>query len=299
MSVGIVTKLIPIESIEQNENSRVVYKTVDLSELMYSMRDKGQLQPVRVIDLKNGKYDMVFGNRRLIAAKKLGWTQIEAQIMQTEDADENERDILNLVENCKRTNTTPQEDGRAYSVLIERGLTIKEVAARVGITEHRIQLALDINSYIPEEFKGQIVNRAAGTKEKGKVSASAANKILNLRKKHGLNRDQMRAMMAFAQEDDTSAQHMDQIAPLVKKGIDVDTAIKMVGKLRRITLSFFVDERHAQKFEKIKGKRLTEWAVETLENTNEIKIKRFTRSSGMPRMTPDFRPKRSYATGKI
>ncbi len=124
-------KTIDLDLIDQNENSRVVYKRGDLAELMLSMKEAGLLQPVGV--KKTGdRYEAVFGNRRIMAAKKLGWTEIQAHIVDAKT--DNDRDILNLIENIKRKNTTLAEDGRVFSNLLHRGLTIKEICARVGIT---------------------------------------------------------------------------------------------------------------------------------------------------------------------
>jgi ParB family chromosome partitioning protein len=177
-----------IDKIEQNENSRTVYKASDLTELMLSMKEDGLLQPIGVRDLGKGKYECVFGNRRLLAAKKLGWIEIPANLIEAEE--EKDRDILGLVENFKRQNTTVEEDGRIFLKLKDSGMTITEIAARLGIAPVRVETALDVYSHFPKEFRKSIVNGKAGAGTRsGKISASVATSINNIRKQYNLNRD--------------------------------------------------------------------------------------------------------------
>lgn len=266
---------IDIKNIVQTENSRVVYKEADLSELMHSMKKDGLLQPVGVTALKNGKYEAVFGNRRILAAKKLGWADISAHVLDSAEND-NDRDIINLVENLKRQNTTVAEDGRIFQALKDRGLSEQEISARVGISSIRVETALEVFNRVPAEYHKVIVNRVDGSnaKKKNTISASAATQIISLRKQHGLNRRQMRDMLNFAREDDTSLQHITQVAPLVKSGLTVNEAIKRVGKLERFTLFFFMDKRVVEKLEKKHKCPMYEILWKRLEADNELKIER-------------------------
>jgi ParB/RepB/Spo0J family partition protein len=64
-------KEIELQKIFQKENSRSQYRNEDLQELMASMSQDGLLHPIGVA--KNGdKFEVLFGNRRYMAAKKLG-----------------------------------------------------------------------------------------------------------------------------------------------------------------------------------------------------------------------------------
>jgi ParB/RepB/Spo0J family partition protein len=267
---------IEISSIEQNENSRVIYKASDLSELMHSMKKDGQLQPVGVRPLENGKFDAVFGNRRIIAAKKLGWSTIDAVILDgvTEDRD---RDILNLVENLKRQNTTVAEDGRMFCVLRDYGLSVEEIAVRLDVNVQRVQTAIEVYSTVPKEYHASIVNRTSGKKIKGKISASAAHQIMNLRRSHGLNRKQTRKLLDFARDDDTSLMHVGKVAPLMKAGLNLSDALKTASSLERIALFFFMDRKLVARLEKKHGCPINEVLLRQLEKNSEIKIQRTVR----------------------
>lgn len=83
----------------------------DLSQLMLSMKKHGLLNPV-IITAAN---ELVAGHRRLEAAKRLGWKDIEVQVMT--DIDEIEKLELEIDENIQRRNLTTEELAEGYARL--------------------------------------------------------------------------------------------------------------------------------------------------------------------------------------
>ena len=90
----------------------------------------GVLQPVLVRPLGDGEYELVAGERRWRAARRVGLQTIPALVRDTDDAAALEHA---LVENLHRDDLNALEEAAAYQQLIEDfGLTHDEVAARVG-----------------------------------------------------------------------------------------------------------------------------------------------------------------------
>jgi len=95
-----------------------------------SIREVGVLQPVLVRPVGEGEYELIAGERRWRAARRVGLQTIPALVRETDDAAALEHA---LVENLHRDNLNPLEEAAAYQQLIEDfGLTHDEVAARVG-----------------------------------------------------------------------------------------------------------------------------------------------------------------------
>lgn len=255
---------IDLNKIEQNENSRVVYKQVDLAELMMSMKKNGLLEPIGVRAIGGGKYEAVFGNRRILSAKKLGWTEIPAHILEVDtDVD---RDIIGLIENLKRQNTSVAEDGRMFQSLRDRGLSVAEIAARLDIKEERVRLALEVvGGAVPEEYKSKIVYAKGGPKSaKGKVTASTAHAILSLRRREGLNRKQTREIFKFAADTSAPVEQISKIAPLVKSGVTIAEAIERVSDLERVVLTVFMHQKDIDALETKHKKRINQVLTEVL-----------------------------------
>ncbi len=99
-----------------------------LEELAASIRQHGLLQPL-VVTRSGSGYSIVAGERRWRAARAAGLTTVPAIVKETSPESVLE---LALVENLQRADLTPLEEAGAYQILVERGLTQEQVAARVG-----------------------------------------------------------------------------------------------------------------------------------------------------------------------
>ena len=98
--------------------------------LSASIREVGVLQPVLVRPLDGGRYELIAGERRWRAAKRVGLATIPAIIRDADDVSSVEQA---LVENLHREDLNPLEEGAAYQQLIEDfGLTHEALAERVG-----------------------------------------------------------------------------------------------------------------------------------------------------------------------
>lgn len=271
---------IQLDKIEQNENARVVYKTVDLSELMSSMKKDGLLQAVGVRKLPSGNYDAVFGNRRILAAKKLGWKEIEAHLVEAET--DNDRDILGLVENFKRQNTSVAEDGRIFLKLKDSGLSVREIASRLDVAELRVTHAIDVFCNFPEEFRVSIVNTTRGTRKVGQIPASIAFAINNMRKSSKLNRDQTRELLNYAREESVGIKEINAVAPLIAAGHTIQRAIGMAGKLTEVRLTLQVSTEYMEKLEKKTKKNYHDLCYEILETSDLLRVSRMGSQSKVP-----------------
>src|SRR3989344_1607722 len=110
---------------------RKVFNEQALQELSDSIKEHGILQPLVVVPLPDGTYQLVVGERRLRASKLAGLTKVPAVIR--DYLEENKKLELALIENIQRHNLDPIEEALAYKQLIdEYNLTQEEVAKKVG-----------------------------------------------------------------------------------------------------------------------------------------------------------------------
>lgn len=129
------TRKIDISLINETSNIRKQYN--DIEQLARSIERDGQLQPIGVIELEDGTYNMLYGFRRLNAYKfllneKKDYNQIEAKITSGDPA------IIQLIENIHRDNLKPAEFEDALQTLIDSGLNQKEIAERLNIRLTRV-----------------------------------------------------------------------------------------------------------------------------------------------------------------
>jgi len=112
-------------------NARQI-STDDLDDMIASLRERGQLQPILVRRNEDGPYTVVAGARRVAAARALDWTEIRAD---TIEADDTEALAISTAENMVRKDMHPVDTWRAMTRLIDAGVSLRNAADSLGITE--------------------------------------------------------------------------------------------------------------------------------------------------------------------
>ena len=98
--------------------SRQYFSEEKLDELANSIKKNGIIQPIAVRPNKNenGKYEIVAGERRWIAAQRAGIHEIPVTILDLSDVESLE---VAIVENIQRDDLNPIEEARGYKRLNE------------------------------------------------------------------------------------------------------------------------------------------------------------------------------------
>ena len=148
---------------------RQSFKEDTIKELAESIEKNGLLQPIVVRPMAGGKYQIIAGERRYRAFKKLGRTMIPAIVRDYEDE---EVDKLQLVENVQREDLNPYDEAIAYLKLKEKyGLKQDDIAKAVGKSRPYISnmtRLLSLEDEILEMLK------------KGEITVSHAKLILSV-----------------------------------------------------------------------------------------------------------------------
>ena len=164
-----VGKLAISQVVPDPSQPRVEFSEEPLERLASSIRDKGQLSPIRVRwsdDLE--KWIIISGERRWRAVQRAGMLDIECYFHEKEL---NPSEILEqqLIENCLREDLQPIEEAQAFAELMKlNGWTGKEVAAALRVHPSRVSRALALLK-LPEEIQEQV--------KTGEVSARSAYEI--------------------------------------------------------------------------------------------------------------------------
>ena len=87
----------------------------ELVELTASIEASGLLQPV-VVRPRNGKYELIAGERRWRAVQRLGWPKIPAVVKEVDDPT---LLTLALIENLQRDNLSAMDEAAGYQRLHE------------------------------------------------------------------------------------------------------------------------------------------------------------------------------------
>jgi ParB family chromosome partitioning protein len=152
-SAGVDVHRIELGKIEADpEQPRRQFDEARLEELAASLRQHGQLQPIRVRwDSKASVYRIVAGERRWRASKKAGLLTIDAIIVDDSTSLEAIR-VEQIVENLQRDDLSKTDTARAYRHLMESwGITARELAGRLGVSESTVSRGLGVLKLSDEE----------------------------------------------------------------------------------------------------------------------------------------------------
>ena len=126
-------KALPISDIYPNPfQPRIEFSDEELAELSQSIAENGLIQPIIVRKSDIIGYELIAGERRLRACKRLGMTEIPAVVKEVTDQESRKQAII---ENLQRSNLNPIEEAEGYKALMEDyGLTQEEAAERCGVS---------------------------------------------------------------------------------------------------------------------------------------------------------------------
>lgn len=157
---------IPIDKIsvsKYNVRKRETDKDIDL--LAKSIEKRGLLQPIVVVEAGNN-YELVIGQRRLLAFRKLGRKSITAVIKKINT--NTDKIITSFTENIQRRDMPYRDKMEAAIGLLSELKNKETVAKELGISVQTVKSYLGYSA-VPEEIKKMV--------DRGEISAQTAARI--------------------------------------------------------------------------------------------------------------------------
>lgn len=240
--------MIKIKNIVENKNFRSQIKDSELIGLMESIKEVGLLQPIGVRELpskgKKKVYEILYGNRRLNAFKKLGYSEIPAIVRI--DTDELEELTVNLVENIQRSQIPLYDLSVALETLKTKfHMSPQEIAVRLSMPAQRVQGIINMRRITG--FKTMAKYIATGddrmASKKGKIPLKTATLIFTALRN---NKDQ-EELIKKVKEDNIDFDKVKNITQLCQKGFPLDKALATNEKSKSVRISFLIEDSTTKK----------------------------------------------------
>ncbi|MEE8431518.1 MAG: ParB/RepB/Spo0J family partition protein [Candidatus Desulfatibia sp.] len=189
-----------IELIRPNRyQPRLRFPEDEMEELSRSIKEQGIIQPLLVRKDHTG-YELVSGERRLRAAKKVGLNRVPVLLKSITDS---ELLVMSIIENVQRQDLNPLEEAEAYYQLIsEFDFTQDQAAERIGKSRSAIANFLRLRQ-LPKPIKASITD--------GTLSMGHARALLGA---------------------ETPAQQNSAFRSIVAKGLSVRAAERLIKRLK-------------------------------------------------------------------
>ena len=168
----ITTKKVRISDLERNKyQPRIIFDDEKLNELSESIKQNGIIQPIAVRPNKyeKGKFEIVAGERRWLAAQRAGLNEVPIIVM---DIDDQKSLEIAIVENVQRQDLNIIEEAKGYQRLVkEFGYDHEKISQFMSKSRSHVSNTLRLLS-LPEDIIGLI--------EEGKLTAGQARPLIGL-----------------------------------------------------------------------------------------------------------------------
>jgi ParB family chromosome partitioning protein len=160
---------IPLDRLDANPyQTRTSLDEKSLDELADSISSLGLLEPI-VVRPKNGRYQVIAGERRVKACYLAGMHKIPAVVREVTDEQAAE---MTVIENLQREDINPMDQARGFRRLIsEFGLTPDQIAERTGKGNSTVLNSLRL-LHLPEPVQDKV--------QSGALTAGHAKALLGL-----------------------------------------------------------------------------------------------------------------------
>lgn len=240
---------IKIDEIEPNPyQPRRHFPAETIAELAQSIRTYGLLQPI-IVRKAGRAYQLVVGERRLMACRKLGWKAISASVKEVSDS---AMAAIALIENLQRENLNYIEEAQGYARLMKTfNLTQEVLAQRLGKSQSTIANKLRLLK-LPEAVQKMLVEQNLTERHARALlkldSESQQKKVLAEIVSRGLTVNQTEKRIESMVEPAAPAGKITEHREVRDSRIFLNTIREAVKLIRDAGLSPEVEEREAPEF---------------------------------------------------
>tara|TARA_B100001105_G_scaffold29382_1_gene20606 strand:+ start:52 stop:900 length:849 start_codon:yes stop_codon:yes gene_type:complete len=208
-SKKIETNKVLIKDLTRNKfQPRRQFAKESLEELTNSIKEQGVIQPIVVRPNKSseGKYEIIAGERRWLAAQNAGLHEIPVVILNVDDVKSLE---FAIVENVQRQDLNPIEEARGYQRLVEDfNYNQEKLSKFIGKSRSYIANSLRLLS-LPQEVHLMV--------EQGNLSAGHARSLIGLNNSVDIARKIIQKKLSVRQSEILVRQFRDKKFKLISK----------------------------------------------------------------------------------
>ena len=251
---------IDINDIKPNSNQpRKTFDEDKLNELAASIEEHGLIQPLVLRKAEKG-YEIVAGERRWRAARKIGIREIPCIVRELTDE---ENMLLAIIENMQREDLNPIEEAEGIRQMIETyGLTQEEVSKSVGKSRPYIANSLRLLR-LPETVIKYVEDGSLSTGHAKAIAAVSDEKkqieLAEVAIRDGLS---VRQLEKLAQQDKSGVKTRSRVKQKtadvkrveedLKNALGTKVTLNQKGKKGKIEIEFYIKDELERLIELLK-----------------------------------------------
>jgi len=182
-------EMLEIDKIDRPvEGARLEINEEAIKELAESIKERGQLTPIRV-QRRGDRFEVIFGDRRFLACVSLGKKTIKGIVV-----DMGEKDVLidRATENIQRVDLSPVEEAEQYWILSEEGkVGFDKIGKMVGKSVGSIKRSMNIlgmPEYLKVALHKGLISKAVAEELEGCPDESHKEYLCEMAVEHGITK---------------------------------------------------------------------------------------------------------------
>ena len=194
----------------------------NMQDLVDSISENGILQPLTVRLLSDNSYELIAGERRLRAAKKLKLKKVPVYVIDVQDDDEMLK--LALIENIQRDNLSSIEEAEGYAILRGKySISESDLAKKIGKNRSTIANKLRLTK-LPPQLKDVLRSKDPD------FSEGHARALLSLRES-----TKMKNLFRRIKRDKLSVRETENLVKSLKSSKKIKSPIKTLNQNKHNT----------------------------------------------------------------
>jgi ParB/RepB/Spo0J family partition protein len=159
---------VTVSVLNTRKNLEAGTEDAGIAQLAESIRQVGLMNPPHLRALPDGSYEVVAGQRRVLACQLLNMMEIDAFIIDSNDA---QAVGMSLVENLQRADMHPLDKARGLADLVKRTGSDRRAAESTGLSIQTVRKYLNVLE-LPEDLR-VLLGTGEGPSGVGAMSALA------------------------------------------------------------------------------------------------------------------------------
>lgn len=143
---------VTISALNSRKNLSAGSEDANIDDLARSIAGYGVLQPPSLRRVESGRYEVIAGQRRILACKHLGMKEIDAMVV---DFDDDHAVGASLVENLQRADMDPLDKARGFEDLVRRTGSERGASRMTGVRTQTVRRYLALLE-LPDDLRGRV-----------------------------------------------------------------------------------------------------------------------------------------------